>query len=261
MDDGQQTRGVSFAFLFGPPRLLERNEAMDVHAKVCDATAHEDLTFKYSTSRDDAKPSAKGFEIALTRKEGRGGLRVVLDNANIGQPIRLFMSYDWPQGLDIVKKTFDEVAHAVFGALEGPGQKVMAEVRVRVQGPSPGRQDASKYLAGELLSVGDKWIGELGEPLVFAAIKLEVAATGFKDDPLEGPRRELSIERLREDPKSLYIELMSQWPQISQIPTPDGALTVDPTMIRPISGNPGDYIDETYAYLHGRLSSLRARAE
>jgi hypothetical protein len=53
-----RTRAVVFAYLFGPPRYVDRNEAAKVHAAICDALGYDDFSFKYSSP--GAEPLSSG---------------------------------------------------------------------------------------------------------------------------------------------------------------------------------------------------------
>lgn len=84
-----RTRGVLFAFLFGPPRFIEREEAARVHGKVCDHLKHDDFVFRYSASGTPDKPQSRGFSISFQRKEGQGSFTTAIDLNNVNSPVRV----------------------------------------------------------------------------------------------------------------------------------------------------------------------------
>jgi len=99
------------------------------------------------------------------------------------------------------------------------------------------------------MNVDPKWVESLGKPLTMAAAKFEIGATATTD-PLEGPKREFSIEVLREEPNSLYLEMMSQW---TQFPSME-ALQMN--KVRPIDRTASEYLNEAMGFLKNRISSL-----
>jgi hypothetical protein len=74
------------------------------------------------------------------------------------------------------------------------------------------------------------------------------------EDELSNPKRECTIELLREDPDSVYLELMSQWPQLAGAPQSPAA--IDVSKLRPILDTPTAYIDDAHAALREVASGL-----
>ena len=249
MQNSLRTRGVSFALLFGPSRILQREEAMKFHGAVCDKLGHDDISFQYHKPDLDQRPSADRFEIRLQRKEGRGGYTIVVDNSGIQKPIRLLISYDWPPSPQHVAEVFDQVCDVTFKELEGNWQRVLAEVRLRAQ-CSVSEKDAVGYVTKRLLGLKAEAIERLGQPLVFGSVKLEIASAGFAGDSLENPKREILLEVLREDPSNLYLEVMSQW---SQFPDPT---QIDLRSVRPIDREPREYVEEARDFLQKHVLAL-----
>lgn len=253
-------RCVYFAFLFGPPRIVEREEASGLHGKVCDALTCDDLSFRYSSSSSSEEPDSKGFSIALERKEGRGVFAVSVDNENVNVPMRLLLEYTWPPTLEHAKEMFDMTAAAAFSALNGDWQRVLAEVRLRAQCDTR-EHDGLGFLKGTVLGQCSDWIAGLGTPLSFCGVKVQVAATPPQgDDQLHGAKRELAVEVLREEPGGVYFELMSQWPWVASMPRAPGS-PVDPPRVRQIDRKPSEYVEDAYVYLGARVASLAAAKE
>ena len=251
------TRGVRFAYLFGPPRFLGRDEASGIHGAICDALRLDDLAFQYSSDEKTKPPAARGFAVELRRKEGRGGFAVSVNMGGLSSPMRCLITWDWPPSLEHVKQQFDKTASALFGQLEGPWQKIVAEVRLRSHCGVP-EATALGFITGHMLRLSSDWLESLGKPLVFGSVQLQVAPSHDPEQPLQGPRRELTVEVLREDPRSLYLELMSQWPHMPA-PTELGA-EFNVGKIRPILDKPSDYVEEAWAFLDSRLAALKAQA-
>lgn len=248
-----RTRGVHFAFLFGPPRAVEREEAYRVHSAVCNALQYDDLTFRFSTAEPTARPSSKGFSLDFERKEGRGAFTVLIDNSGIQEPIRLLMTYNWPPSSEHVTQHCNMTAEAVFGALQGDWQRVLAEVRIRAQCDVTVSSGLA-YMRGNVLGVSPEWVDSLGSPLTFAGVKLNVAASHEANDALANPARELSVEVLRDDPKCVYLELMSQWPRVAPSLGHTAGLKI--AGLRAIEERPSVYIEEAYSYLEDRINKL-----
>lgn len=250
-----KTRGLKLAFLLGPPRFISRDEATSVYSAVCDALSLDDLTFGYRAPESVGKPSSREFSITLSRKEGRGGFAVTIDNPGVQAPIRLLLSYDWAPSVEHIFQQFDVVAETVLETLAGEWQKILAEVRLRAQCAVPGN-DGLQFIRGSVLGLSDEWIESLGKPLRIASVKLEIDASKPQiGDSLTNPKRELTIEVLREDPKSLYLELVTIW---SQVPTPGpgGQVAIDISSLRAIDRKPGEYAGEAIEYLRERLGEL-----
>jgi len=73
---------------------------------------------------------------------------------------------------------------------------------------------------------------------------------GRPEDPLEA-----LVESLREDQKSFYLELTSQWPRI---PPNVGTVSV-PSQVRKLHQMPSEYIEEAEAYLRNLLRGMDAQ--
>lgn len=243
-----KTRGVVFAYIFGPPRFVRREEASRVHNAVCEALHLDDIAFQYGN------PDSKGFVIRLLRKEGRGGFHVEIGSPGGGQPMKVLMGYEWPASVEHLTETFDMTSNAVFCALEGDCQRVIAEVRIKAQ-CAVQEETGLLFLRSRLLRLTPEQVDGLGTRLDFAAVKLEVAASGSPETSLDGPKRDLSIELLREDPKGVYIELMSQW---AQFPITRGASPTPPDISRArlIEQTPSEYVNEAYTFLRDHVMVL-----
>lgn len=243
------TRGVNFAFLFGPPRRVERKEAALLHGAVCEALGLDDIAFRYASERTE-KRTSRGFSVQMERHEGEGTFRVVIDHGGAGQPIRLLMEFNWPPSLVHVSERFDIVSDAVFNTLEGEWQRVMAEARMRAQYSIQG-SEALAFLRSHVVSLKEESISALGDRLAFASLRLEVSPGRGTSDPMAHPRREVTMEVLREDRSLLYFELMSQWTQI-----PAEKPDIDVTAIRPIDQKPSAYIQNSNEALSEWASTL-----
>jgi len=246
-----RTRSVSFAFLFGPPRLITRDEASQAHGRVCDRLKLDDLSFQYNSSEPAPKPSSRSFAIVMHRQEGRGIFRLSIDHPGAGYPMRLLLEFVWPPSDVHVDERFDDACAAVFeGGLEGKWQRVMAEARLRAQCDLQ-TGGSIAFLNSEISRFSTIAENTLGKPLSFVTLGLHVTPATQTDEPLNDPGRELTIEVLREDSKALYLELVSKWTQV-----PIGASPVELNRIRPITAKPSEYIEESRTALRNWVSGI-----
>src|SRR5436309_5854606 len=178
-------RSVHFAFLFGPPRFISREDASSVYNKVCEALGHDDLGFRYNLTGTGDRPDSRGFSVLLEREEGRGGFRLSLENESIAVPMRLLVEYGFPPSGEVAQETFEAATEAVFKSLDGPWQRVVAETRLRAQCTARGG-NALDFMIGDLMRVNHGWLDTLGKPLSMATAKFEIDATSTTD-PLVGP--------------------------------------------------------------------------
>jgi len=246
-----RTRGVNFAFLFGPPRLIERPEASQIHSRICDEFKVDDFVFKYSPLQPAPKTTSRGFSVIIERQEGRGRFRVVIDHPGAPKPIRLLMEYQWPISPDIdAKERFDMAAKAVFEGLKEPPHRVLAETRIRAQCEAAGG-DARAFLSNHLLNLQGNRAAALGAPVTFASFTLQAAPREHTNDPLADPIREVTVEVLREDSKSIYVDFAARWTQ-----APLGARGMEAVILRPIDQSPSGYVDATHENLRLWVESL-----
>ncbi len=258
-----RTRGAVFAFLFGPPRVITRQEGVAVYEAVCNALGVDDLTYQYAASQEPdssgltaAAPSS-GFSVQMQRRIGRGALGIRIDSQGHTQPLRLVVEYTWPPSLEHVYEEFDMAANAAFGALSGTWQKVLAETRIRGQVEAVGAS-ALNFLLDRALRLESERVEALEAKPSFVSLTLETpAGDPSADNPLRQPKREFKIELLREDARSIYVELMSQWPQLA--PTSDGTLELDTRRIRSFDHAPSEYLRNSVDFLNERAFPLFAQ--
>ena len=252
-----RTRGVSFAFLIGPPKTLTRQDGMAIHNAICNKLGFEDISFRYSPGENQPK-GGMAFSIELERKQGSGAFKVIIDNAGQQAPVRLFIDYTWPPSREHVDQDIDLAAEAFFESLgEEPWQRVMAETRIRGQTDAKGGSAVS-FLRSDVLHMSDGEVAGLGGPLSHLSLKYETEAGFTADDPLGHPKREVSIEVLREDHRCLYVEVMSQW---SQVPVSgQGRIEIDARTIRTFASAPSEYLKESVEYVQSVVLPLFERS-
>ena len=56
----------------------------------------------------------------------------------------------------------------------------------------------------------------------------------------------MSVEVLRDDARCIYVEVMSQWPQLAA--EPSTTLQIDPDKIRTFESPPSIYLNDTMEY-------------
>lgn len=244
-----RTRGVNFAFLIGPPQTLSRERGTAIHGAICDALGKDDISFQYSATGEDQPGSGRSFSITMQRKEGRGEFKVTIDNAGSQAPVRLLLEHTWPPSREHVSEDLDLAVEAVFESIGEGWGRVLAETRVRGQTEASG-DTAVSFLRNDILHMSQGELDSLGGPLSHVAIKYEVdSAASTEADPLAHPKRVVSIEVLREDPRGLYIEVMSQWPQVPINPAQGATLKIDTRIIRTFDSPPSAYVKNSEDYL------------
>ena len=258
LQESYRTRGAIFAFLVGPPRDLTRQNAMEIHARVCDALGVDDIDFKYR--RQPVGTPVQGqrpFSIELDHQKGPDQLNInISGSAQGGEPLRLVFRYDWPASIQLVLDDFDLACSAVFSALGSGLQTVLAEARLRGQVHAPGDSSLA-FLGSHVINLPGSTDGA-GRELSFLGFKYETSAADFTDDDLlANPKREVSVEVLREDSRCLYVEVMSQWPQVTV--ASDGAAEIGPGKIRAFRSPPSDYLRDTNQYLESVVFPLLVR--
>jgi hypothetical protein len=255
---------VTFAYLFGPPRVLTRPEGLAVYDAVCNALGVDDLTFQYGSAPAGAEglgaPAGSGFLIQMQRQVGRGAFAIRIDNQNLQSPIRFLISWTWPPSREHASQDFDAAAEAAFNALGGTWQRVLAETRLHAQIEAHGGS-ALGFLLNRALRVDTEKLEGLQAPPNYAAVMIETPpGDPSADDALRQPKREIKLEVLREDGRSLYVELMSQWPQFAATVEAgqQGAVEVDARRIRRFEDPPSVYIRNSLDFLQERVFPLFA---
>lgn len=256
LTNSYRTRGVNFAFLAGPPRDLTRHTGMEIHSAICEALGADDLSFKFTPG--DRRPGGeKPFAIHVARDErGPEKLAIELNGSVQNTPVRVFCGYEWPRSAELAFQDFDLVCDAIFQVLGDGWQRVLAEARVRGQLHAQG-DSAVSFLGDRVLPfvANSENTGELS----FLAFKYETAASGFPvGDPLANPKRDVSVEVLRDDPRCIYVEVMSQWPQIAVVRRE--GVQIDPETIRSFESPPSAYLADTTSYVESVVLPLLAEA-
>ena len=235
---------------------------MEVWNGVCGAIGVDDLTFKYALVPPGADAvsepkhgGARGFAIQMGRQLGRGEYKVALDNKGLDAPVRIVQEYAWPPAVQNVCEDFDAAAEAIFTSLGTGWQRVLAEARIKGQ-VDAASSDGVGYLVDHVLRLNRSSLESLEAPPEFASVRIHTPAGEVgDDDQLAQPRREGNIEVLKEDRRSLYVELMSQWPQLSIAPT-GGVVSVDASRIRRFTDPPSAYIMNGMGYIESKLLPL-----
>jgi len=257
LTNSYRTRGAIFAFLLGPPRGLKREDGTRIHSALCDALGADDIAFKFQPGEPLAGGQT-GFSIHMERQTDRDHLVIEIIGEAPNTPIRLLFRYDWPESFQLVLEDFDAAFDAVFGALGTGWQRVLAEARVRGQVDVPGAS-ALSFLGDEVLHLtsGD---AAVGGRLSFVGFKYETASADFTElDQLANPKRDVTVEVLRQDPRCLYLEVMSQWPQLAE--SPDGTLEISPGKVRSFHSAPSEYLRNTMDYLETSVIPLLSNAD
>lgn len=246
------SRQVVFAYLYMPTRFLRRKDASEMHDKVCDRLDNNTISLQYL---EPATGESKGFDIRMKLEEGRQGLLVNVSNPSVkpNTPTRILVDNLFTQKDMSIRQT-EETVSAVMNYLTQKGmdlQLVIAEVRIRAQVEIRGELNGLEFMKKRVLG-SQPWLGKTREEVGFASVKYEFKPSMNPLTALEHPKRELTLEPLKEDPASLYLETMSQWPQ---------AISLQPGMPPPrdatpreILSTPGAYIEDAYEFLEEQIT-------
>lgn len=254
------TRQAIFAFLIGPPRPLDRTVGMQIYDAVCERLFEDDLSFQYGTGEALGPSVVPPFQIVLERPQARGAkFQVRVEGRGPHSAVRVLVDSPFPKSRENAFEDIDLAAEAVFEVLGDDWVRVLAETRLRGHLEAKGGSGVT-FLQEKVLHLSPGELESLEAPLNFAGIKLETPATDPDDGaPLSNPKREFAIEVLREDPRKLYVELMSQWPQAASIPSPGGTLEVNARRMRSLAHRPGDYLRNSMDYLNSVALPLFSR--
>ena len=255
--DSYRTRGAIFVFLIGPPKNLTRHDGISIYCAVAEALGADDMSFRFQ-SGERQPDGTTGFSIQMERQSGREKLNIEISSTDPNSPIRLLFRYEWPASNQLFLEDFDAGSQAVFEALGADWQRVLAEARIRGQVDVRGGSGLT-YLSDHLIRLTEKGHAAHGR-LSFLGFKYETAAADFTDaDQLANPKRDVSVEVLREDPRCLYLEVMSQWPQLAI--APDGTVELSPGRIRAFPSAPSVYLRNTITYLDTAVLPLVFRTD
>lgn len=254
LSDSYRTRGAVFAFLVGPPKRLTRQDGMNIHSAVCEALGTDDLAFQFRTGEPQLGFEG-GFSIALNRQDGRENLAVEISGSAPHAPIRLLFRYDWPASNQLVFEDFDLAFDAALASMGEGWQRVLAEARLQGQ-VDVAVGSAASFLSHDIIPALQRVSGSRDLP--FLGFRYESAAADFSaSDQLANPKRDVTVEVLREDPRCLYVEVMSQWPQLAV--SSGGTVEIGPGRIRAFRSAPSEYLKDTIAYVEAHVLPLLAR--
>ena len=227
---------------------------MRIYSAVCEALGADDISFQFQSG--EREPHGKtGSSIHMERQTGREKLVVEISTSDPSAPVRLLFQYDWPASNQLFLEDFDAASEAVVETLGDDWQRVLAEARVRGQ-VQVGGGSGLEFLSDHLFRFAES--AEAREKLSFLGFKYETGAADFTEaDQLANPKRDVSVELLREDPRCVYLEVMSQWPQLSV--APDGTVELSPGSVRRFPVAPSTYLRNTIDYLDTMVLPLVSR--
>ena len=250
------TRAIVFAYLVGPPRILTRQEGAAIHGAVCEKLGDDDFSFQYTPPSD----AGQEFSVSMTRKREREEFTISISGAGQGTPTRVLFHFDWPPTVHIATEDIDQASEAIFAEVgeEGYG-RVLAEARIRGKAEAAG-DSAAGFLTKRIFHFSEGELGDLGARVSFAGITYETdAADATDEDSLANPKRTVTVEVLRDDPRCLYVEVMSQWPQLPGVQG-GGTIEINPSKIRTFTSPPSDYVRNAIQYTEDVVLPLLDRS-
>ena len=239
-------RSLVFASLYGPPVPISRAQAATFNERIA-AQLFPHATFKYNPPKE---PRKLDFKVEIQEKDGKRGNLVVVDILH--GALRCLVQQDYPESFTVAAEKADCV-HKVFAPLACNTLAQVMEARVRVQ-VGTGTRSAQEFMAENVLGQRKGLVDDLGN-VAFWGVKYEIAPAGVPSGPLEAPAREVTIEPLREERTSVYIEVMSKWGRTMGKADPE-----HPGTVQVASGplgmevlKPSDYFGEIRSYLTGTV--------
>ncbi len=200
--DRIQYRALIFAYLYGPPVPVTREEALRVFGSLSKSLCPT-ASFKYEPSEGENR---LGFKVLISEKEGRRSCGITLD-VHMGA-LRMRVDQSYPSSFQDGCERADDIL-AVIRPLASQSEEQLVEVRVRAQ-TATNKDSAQEFIAANLLGGNAARLHRLGH-LGHFGIRYEIAPEQKADGPLDRPAREVVVEPLREEGSSLYVEVMSKW--------------------------------------------------
>ena len=181
----------------------------------------------------------------MGRKEGSGGIEILIEGPKPRVPRRLLINSAWQLGsAKVPEENMDMIADAFWSEF-GANQILLAEVRIRAQ-CSSGKPHAGSWFRDSMFRETD--LDSLGGKLAYAGARLEIQphpSAEFWDSP----KREISLEVLREDPRDIYMDIMSQWQRLP------GA---GPSWDLLATAKPSEFIQAAVSYTRSKVLGLFA---
>ncbi|MCI0589819.1 MAG: hypothetical protein L0323_23645 [Planctomycetes bacterium] len=250
-------RGVVFAYLFGPTKDLDRQTGMKLHDAVCKELGYEDLSFRFEKASQET--GQRGFRVALERREGRGGLTILLEGRGLQEPLRFLVNQEWPASLEHAEQHVDMASNALWQALGDQWAVVHAEVRMLAQCNS-GLPSATDLFRHHWTRPREGALEAIPGRLSFAGLRLEFAPPAEPREVKDAAARSVSLEVLREDPKDLYVEVVSQWSLLRPVAEVPG-LVVAPSSSELRTTRPSELVSDSMRFLSERVLNLFPEAK
>lgn len=240
-------RAAIYAAVYSPPEAIPRAQAAEVYARLA-AAVFPELSLEYVPAAGE-----KPFKLLMREKQGRRADTVIVDMPS-QQGLRLLLDQTWPESFVVAKEKAD-MTFQLCDPFVSERQVDLVEARIRAQ-VSTGEKSAMDYLVRKLVGQKSKLasLGTVEHLGLHCEIALDLPAT----TPLSAPKREVKIERLREEPSSLYIEVMSNWGRVA-LPPNQGKAKEPRLMPGPLSNGqekPSAYLAEVGAYIEEQVCSF-----
>lgn len=253
-------REVIFAAIYAPPMNLTRKQATELYSNLADK-GFPNLEFQYV-------PAAEGqpFKVVMTESQGTRKDTITVEMTRDGS-LRLLVNHAWPEAFDIAVRKTDSVKQVFDNIIAESSPQCLIhliEVRVLAQTPAP-KGDATRFLLNRIFgpsAVPSQW-SQLGR----------VSHWGFHFEtsigqqepvsPLDWPCRDVTVEPLREDPRSLYINAMSNWGRTllrGKNEAPEQAeIAQGPLAVSEKLPAPSEYFGEVRQYIESTLCPFLER--
>jgi hypothetical protein len=210
--DSFRLREIVFAYLIGPPRPLDRAAAKKLDDCVCDSLGYQDFGLEFSPP--PAGSDSHKFTISITRNKSPK-LQILLQGENPNSPMVYRVTETEPSTAPSCGKNVDAAVRALWNAV-GEMDVVLVEARVIGQCNS-GADHARNLFRDRLLKIDSESYERLEGPVEFVGLEMKVGRSKGAGRVIDGPRHEVKLEILQEDPRDIFVNVMLQWSQIKAI--------------------------------------------
>ncbi|MHC5053223.1 MAG: hypothetical protein ACYTKD_00730 [Planctomycetota bacterium] len=236
-------RGLVFAAVNAPPVPVPRKTAVQFYSRLTERLCPA-ASFQYVPPGEGEREGQLSFKVTVKEAEGRRFCNVTIDTLQGG--LRLLVDQGFPPTFTDGVERVNEIASAYRDVVSQSEPQLM-EARIRAQ-VATNTASARDFIAGHLLKERATWLARLGSVSHFG-LHYDIEPSGDAQGPLEAPARKVVAEPLKEDPTSIYLEVMSNWGRVRTRPAGD-KIEVVPT--GPLSHGvetPSKYFEEVASYV------------
>ena len=202
------TRHMAIAQLYAPFKAPTKKDGLSFFERLSESGLPE-FAYRYSTNLVEGQPFPS---LALSIQEGRYKFDIKVDHYN--GTLRLLCQVFFAQSWTVAERQLEVIVELFEESIAADLTIQLAEARMSFDVPT--KRGTAKTNLGKRF-FGIETLKQLGTEVELGMVTLKtVPEQREPDTPLDNPAREIRIERLHEDAKRFYIEIMSQWPRLTQ---------------------------------------------